>query len=84
MESRLHEEAQYFGAIEDAKAGYEDEIQSLRQQVAELEADAKRWNYFIETCAEEVAFSITGITGDVTNEQINEAIDAAMEKQNDN
>jgi hypothetical protein len=42
--------------------------------------DAERWRYFVETCSEEVAFYLTGITGNVSNEQINEAIDAKLLK----
>jgi hypothetical protein len=58
-----------------------DEAESLRNQLAECQKDAERWNYFIETCSEETAFELTGITGDVSNEQINEAIDSAMSEK---
>lgn len=43
--------------------------------------DAERWRYFVETCSEEAAFELTGITGDVSNEEINEAIDHAMSEK---
>jgi hypothetical protein len=45
--------------------------------IAEWEAmrlDAERWNYFIETCSEEVAFYITG-NGNADSDEINKCID---------
>lgn len=44
----------------------------------QLLADAERWRYFIETASGEAAFELTGVT-DASNEQINKAIDQAID-----
>lgn len=50
-------------------------------KVRELEKDAARWRYFIDTCSSEMGYAICGHE-DASNEQINEAIDQAMKEAN--
>jgi hypothetical protein len=64
--------------VDNKHVPYKDTLpETITLPIAEYEAmrlDAERWNYFIETCSEEVAFYITG-NGNADKDEINKSID---------